>query len=116
MEKSCIFAAWFKTNENDNENENRLKMKAEEAIDILYKMDGMVWRSGERGMEAVEMAADALRKVHGEWWLARVDKISDKAASYADLYDDGRELTRDDLEEAFCAGADYVKRELIKGE
>ena len=91
-------------------------MKAEEAIDILYKMDGMVWRSGERGMEAVEMAADALRKVHGEWWLARVDKISDKAASYADLYDDGRELTRDELEEAFCAGADYVKRELMKGE
>ena len=26
IEKSCIFAAWFKTHENDNDNENRLKM------------------------------------------------------------------------------------------
>ena len=27
IEKSCIFAAWFKTHENENDNENRLKMK-----------------------------------------------------------------------------------------
>ena len=30
--KSCIFAAWFKTNENDNDNENRLKMKLVEYL------------------------------------------------------------------------------------
>lgn len=37
-------------------------MTKEEAIEILYKMDSMTWRSGERGFEAVEMAVSALRK------------------------------------------------------
>ena len=37
-------------------------MTKEEAIEILYKMNSMTWRSGERGFEAVEMAASALRK------------------------------------------------------
>lgn len=91
-------------------------MTHEEAIDILWKMDGMVWRSGEAGQTAVEMAESALRKVHGSWWLARLDKISDKAADYADTLDDGRELTREDIEAAFMDGVDYVKRLLMKEE
>ena len=39
MKKSCIFAAWFKTNENENENENRLKMKDNTRIQFAFGTD-----------------------------------------------------------------------------
>lgn len=86
-------------------------MTSEEAIDILYRMDSMVWRSGERGIEAVEMAVDAIRKVYGSWWLIHCDKIVDAAANYADDFDD---QDREEIEAAFLAGADFVKDILMK--
>ena len=56
MKKSCIFAAWFKTNENENANENRLKMKKIYAFlnnAVQHSVMGMIGAGYANGYVAV---------------------------------------------------------------
>ena len=82
MKKSCIFAAWFKTNENDNENENRLKMKEQDnATPVRNEREHHLYVTIQSARVAgIELAAIA----HRRW---KEESLNNKKQIVAEIID-----------------------------
>ena len=99
MKKSCIFAAWFKTNENENDNENRLKMNAPNVIYMPNELLSEGWTRHVAGQDTAYIKREDLMR----WLQFKADELKAKAD----------EKTSGDPEEMFLYGKSDAFRAIL---